>query len=110
MQLTIVKFDTHKAALTLGLIMALSSLVFLVPFGLLALLGSAATPENVQTSQVSRAGISMMMMIIMPLFYFVFGYLMTRFGAWLYNKVSGATGGFVLTVEIDNQSSVNEEI
>ena len=36
-------------------------------------------------------------LIVMPLFYVVFGFLFSLLGAWVYNLVAGVVGGFEYT-------------
>lgn len=103
MQIKILKFDTHKAALTMASVFALSSLLFLIPFMLII-------PLTMQGADDVNRDFSVMMsrmifpLILMPVLYFIFTYLGVRFSAWVYNKIAGATGGFVFTVEMENDN------
>jgi hypothetical protein len=42
-------------------------------------------------------GVSMVMVIAMPVLYTVFGFLFTLVGAWVYNLVASQVGGFEFT-------------
>ncbi|HAT30601.1 MAG TPA: hypothetical protein DCW29_07005 [Janthinobacterium sp.] len=42
-------------------------------------------------------GLSMGVLILLPIVYAVFGGLFTLIGAWIYNLVAGMTGGFEVT-------------
>lgn len=100
MQIKVLKFDTHKAALTMASIFAISSLLFLIPF-ILIIPSAMNRADGVNGSAEMMVGM-ISTLIFMPVFYFIFVYLGVRFGAWVYNKIVGATGGFVLTVEMDS--------
>ena len=92
MKKSIVKFSPHRTAWTFALVMAFSSLIFLVPMCLMLF----AMPNA-----DANMGLSVGMLVAMPFFYLVLGYLMSAFGAWIYNQVAKFTGGieFELTGE-----------
>jgi hypothetical protein len=101
MKITVLKFDTHKAALTVASVFAVSTLLFLIPFMLIMPIAMQGANE------VNGGGVAVLtemfsVMIFMPVFYFIFAYLGVRFCAWFYNKIAGKTGGFVLTVAVEN--------
>ena len=97
MQLKIKSFDTHKTALTVASVFALSSLLFLFPMFLMSFIApSGQTPDG---KPVNMATPMLVISLIMPIFYFIFGYVGVRFASWLYNKVSNKTGGIVVIVE-----------
>lgn len=79
----------HKTALTVSLVCAISSLVFIVPLMAMAML----FPGTDQNGQPIDAGFPLVMFLAMPVIYFVFGYLSTLFAAWCYNKIAKFTGG-----------------
>ena len=97
MQLTIKSFDTHKTALTVASVFALTSIFFLLPFFLMSfIVPPGQTPDG---KPVNMATPLLVMSLVMPIFHFIFGYLGVRFVSWLYNKVSNKTGGIVVIVE-----------
>lgn len=102
MQITVLKFDTHKAALTLASIFAISSMFLLAPFMLIMPFAMQGADE-VNGGGAEMMGGMIFSLLIVPVFYFIFAYLGVRFSAWLYNKIAGATGGFVFTVEMNNE-------
>tara|TARA_R110001599_G_scaffold6840_7_gene34040 strand:- start:153 stop:434 length:282 start_codon:yes stop_codon:yes gene_type:complete len=76
--------------------MAASSLIFVIPFSLIALFSPAAVDTN--GNEVSFSGFSMMF-LIMPIFQGVMGYIMVRFGMWVYNKLTPHIGGIEFEFE-----------
>lgn len=43
------------------------------------------------------AGYSVVMLIVMPILYTLFGFIFTLIGAWVYNLVASRMGGFEFT-------------
>ncbi len=82
MKIQIRRLSLHQNAKVMAVIMTASSLVFLLPFMLIA--GSLA-PHG--------APFPWLMVLFMPLIYLVFGYLMTWVGCWVYNFLARFTGG-----------------
>jgi hypothetical protein len=78
----VARFSPHQNAKVFGVLMAISSLVFVVPFGLFAV---ATAPAG------DRA--PMVMFLAMPLLYLVFGYLSVAVGCAVYNFMFGYIGG-----------------
>ncbi len=76
------RFSPHQNAKVMAILMAIGSLVFLLPFMLFA---SMAAPRG--------AGFSMSMMLLLPVFYLVIGYLGVAAGCWLYNTMFRYIGG-----------------
>lgn len=97
---TIKKFSPHKTALTFACVMAVSSLIFLIPMSLVFLNAPMTDANGNPVSGAMPFG----MMIAMPFLYLVMGYIMTIIGAWIYNWVAGFTGGiqFELTESDDS--------
>lgn len=79
----------HKTALTVSLVFALSSLLFVIPMMLMF----SFMPMNDQNGNPVDSTFPVGIMLAMPVFYFIFGYIFTGFAAWLYNKVARFTGG-----------------
>jgi hypothetical protein len=82
-------FGPHKTALSVALVFAISSLLFLFPMMIMFSLMPMTDPQGNPVNASFPAN----MFIIMPIFYFIFGYIFIALGAWLYNKVSKYTGG-----------------
>jgi ABC-type multidrug transport system fused ATPase/permease subunit len=79
----------HKTALTVSLVFALCSLLFVVPMAIFFSL----MPATDQMGNPVNTSSFLYMMLIMPILYFVFGYIFTGIAAWIYNHVSKFTGG-----------------
>lgn len=92
MMKSITYVNPHKTALTVSLVFAVSSMIFLIPMGILS---SFAPPVEDNGAPFGR-GFPIMLMLIMPFFYFVFGYIFTAISCWLYNQVAKYTGGIRL--------------
>ena len=91
MKIQINRFSTHQTAKVFALLMAVSSLLFILPFMLISFLVPAPpTPKgaSLPTTVFST------MFLIMPIFQGIMGYLMVRFGLWIYNLLSPKVGGF----------------
>lgn len=82
----------HKTALTAALVMAISSLLFIIP---MVLMMSFAPTIDHDGNPIPKA-FPAAMILIMPIFYFIFGYIFTGFSAWIYNKVARYTGGIAI--------------
>jgi hypothetical protein len=73
-------------------VMAVLYFVISIPFALLMMIPAMLSPAP---------GMGVGMLILMPVFYMVFGFLFSLFGAWIYNLVATRIGGFEFqTVEI----------
>jgi hypothetical protein len=73
-------------------VMAALYFVISIPFALLMMIPAMFSPAP---------GMSVGMLILMPVFYTVFGFLFSVFGAWIYNLVAARIGGFEFqTVEV----------
>jgi len=83
MKVQIRRFNPHQNAKVLAVLMAVASLVFLVP---LMLLASATAPADARPSVLY-------MMVGAPIGYLVFGYLSVVVACWLYNWLFRYVGG-----------------
>lgn len=73
-------------------VMAALYFVISIPMALLMMIPAMLSPAP---------GVSVGMLILMPVFYTLFGFLFSLFGAWIYNLVAKRIGGFEFqTVEI----------
>ncbi|MCZ8253667.1 MAG: hypothetical protein O9318_14455 [Hylemonella sp.] len=82
MKTRIESLSIHQNAKIFAILIALSSLVFVLPF---MVFFSLSAPEE--------AAPPLYMAIVFPVFYLVFGYLMTAIGCWVYNWIARHTGG-----------------
>ncbi len=90
MKTRIEKFSVHQNGKVFAVLMAVSCLVFVVPFLLIA---TFTGPQG--------SGFPMLMIIMFPVLYLVFGYLMVAAGCWVYNIVVKYTGG----IEFESRSA-----
>lgn len=81
MKFQISRFSPHQNGKVFAVLMAISSLVFVVPFVFMA---SAMGPAG---------GPPMYMVLLMPVIYLVMVYLSVAVGCWLYNLLFGVVGG-----------------
>jgi hypothetical protein len=79
----------HKTALTVSVVFALSSLLMIIPMAI----SFSLMPATDQNGNPVNNTPFIVMIMAMPVFYFIFGYMFTGFAAWVYNKVSKFTGG-----------------
>jgi hypothetical protein len=82
MKTRVEKFSVHQNAKVFAVLMALLSLVFVVPFTLVM---SFAGPKD--------AGFPLFMVVVFPVLYLVMGYVTVAVGCWLYNVMVKYTGG-----------------
>jgi len=82
MKTRIEKLSLHQNGKVMAVLMAVSSLVFVLPFMLIA---TAAAPRG--------SGFPLGMVIALPVLYLVLGYLFVVIGCWFYNLVVRYTGG-----------------
>ena len=90
MKQQIARFSPHQNGKVFALLMAITSLVFFVPFFLFFALAAPA-----------QARPPMFMLLIMPLMYLVLGYVMVAIGCALYNFMFPYIGG----IEFESQSN-----
>jgi Ca2+/H+ antiporter len=89
MKKQIKRLSPHQNAKVFGLLFAIATLPFLIP---MMLMMQMSMPHN------SGTGFSPLMMIMMPLMYLIFGYLLMLFGCLVYNFIQGHVGGFEFEV------------
>ncbi len=82
MKQEITRFSPHQNAKVLAVLMAIGSLVFVVP---LMLFAGLMTPHGM--------GPSVFMLVLFPVFYLVLGYVMVAVGCAIYNALVRYTGG-----------------
>jgi hypothetical protein len=86
------RLSPHQNAKVSAVMFALTSLIFLVPFGLFA---AAFAPDT-----ATGAGMGAGFLIFAPLLYLVVGYVMTVIACAIYNFVVRFTGG----IEYESQT------
>ena len=82
MKQQITKFSPHQNAKVFGVLMAVISIVFLLPFFLLA---SALAPASVK--------LPTFMIFVIPVLYLVVGYVSVAITCLIYNGFARVTGG-----------------
>jgi hypothetical protein len=88
MKQQVARLSPHQNGKVFGVLMAVTSLLFILPF---MLLFSAFGP--------SAGRPSLLMMLAMPMFYLVFGYVGVAIGCWIYNLAVPLIGG----IEFDSR-------
>jgi hypothetical protein len=82
MRQRITRFSPHQNGKVFGVLMAITSLVLLLP--MMLIVSTFAPPQ-------SRP--PMFLFVLMPLIYLVMGYVSVAIGCWIYNLLAKATGG-----------------
>jgi len=102
-EMTIRRFGVISVAKMYGLLMFIFGLIFGVIYGLiLIVLGaslSALGPRDTTAGGVSTVVMGIAMMIGLPIFYGVLGFIMGAIGALIYNAVAGIIGGVKFELE-----------
>jgi hypothetical protein len=88
MKQQVARFSPHQNGKVFAVLMAVSSLVFLVPFGLIAV---ASAPEGAKAP--------FLMFLALPLLYLVLGYASVAVGCAFYNFMFKYVGGIEFEVE-----------
>ena len=91
MKIQINRFSTHQTAKVFAILIFVSSLLFVLPFMMISFL--SPTPETPDGTPFPAAIFSTMF-LMMPVFQGIMGYIMVRFGLWIYNLLSPKVGGF----------------
>lgn len=91
-------FSPHKTALTLSVMMAVGSLPFIL---LMAVMTSFMPMTDGHGNEVDTQFPMGFSLLILPVIYFVMGYIFTAVGAWFYNLVAKYTGGISLDLADD---------
>lgn len=103
MKISIKSFSVNKFALTFALVSSVGSLLFLIPFFfMISIVNNVNSPgQNIPIVA------PFLMIVLMPVFYFIFGYIMGVIGAFTYNLIAKLTGGIEMT--LGGQIEVLEE-
>jgi hypothetical protein len=103
-EMTIKRFGVISVAKIYGLLLFVVGLIIGVIYGLIFILfGAAMTAvgpgREAAASGVSSVVIGIIMMIAIPLFYGVLGFISGAIGALIYNAVAGVIGGIKFELE-----------
>ncbi|MEP6739988.1 MAG: hypothetical protein ABJA61_06385 [Caldimonas sp.] len=82
MKQQVARFSPHQNGKVIAVLMAVTSLIFILPFFLLA----SAFGAN-------QAGMPIWAVFILPIIYLIFGYISVAIGCLLYNVVVPFVGG-----------------
>lgn len=82
MKKQITRLSPHQNGKVFGILTAISSLIFIVPFGLIA---AALSPQG--------SGPSAIIFLLFPIVYLIFGYVMVAGSCWFYNIMFRHVGG-----------------
>ena len=103
-EMTIRRFGVLSVAKMYGLLLFLFGLIFGVIYGLILIVFGAAISAMGPSRDAAAGGIGTVamgigMMIGLPLFYGVLGFIMGAIGALIYNAVAGVIGGVKFELE-----------
>lgn len=93
MKIQIKRFSPHQNAKVCAVLMAVSSLIFVVPFFLMT--SMMAVPEG-------QKGPPSFIFLLFPIMYLVMGYIMIVIGSALYNLLTKYIGGIEYETSEDN--------
>ena len=82
---------TRIAPFQLGKVFAVLYAIFSIPIALIMGIAASFGPPG--------QGVPLAMIVAIPVFYIVFGFLFMAFAAWLYNVVARWTGGIEYVTE-----------
>ena len=85
------RLSPHQNAKVFAVLFAVSSLIFVVPFGLITM---ATLPKG--------AGFGSFIFLAFPVIYLVFGYISTAIGCAIYNMLFKYIGGFEYESEAEH--------
>lgn len=103
-EMTIRRFGVLSVAKMYGLLMFLFGLIFGVIYGLILIVFGAAISamgpnRDAAAGGIGTAAMGVGMMIGLPLFYGILGFIMGAIGALIYNAVAGIIGGVKFELE-----------
>jgi len=101
-EMTIRRFGVLSVAKMYGLLMFLFGLIFGVIYGLILIVFGAAISamsRDAAAGGISTVAMGVGVMIGLPLFYGVLGFIMGAIGALIYNAVAGIIGGVKFELE-----------
>lgn len=96
------RVGAHSFALTMGIISALGSLVFVIPMFFMFSLMSKMQHDAAMPMMMP---FSFGMVFFMPVIYFILGYIFSGIFALVYNLIAKMTGGIKVEFEDDSHNS-----
>lgn len=96
MKVQVKNFSTHQTAKVFAILMAVSSLLIIIPFSLMSMLIPSLVDANGNDIATGSFGV---VFLIMPILQGMMGYVMMRVGLWVYNKIAPRTGGIEFELE-----------
>ncbi len=110
-QVTITKFGILSVAKVQAVLMAIFGLIIGIMYGLIFMIMGASMLSAAGRSGTGAAGgsvvIGLVMMIAIPIFYGVIGFISGIIGALVYNLVAGIAGGIQMEIEGDSIGLLN---
>lgn len=97
MKKQIQRLSPHQNGKVFGLLMAIASLVFVVPMFLVMLFAVPAVDQNGNPTAFPK-----FLIVLFPVLYLVFGYISTALGSAIYNFLFKFIGGFEFEVKDEN--------
>jgi uncharacterized membrane protein len=94
-------FSPHKTALTLSIMMAVASLPFIL---FMAIMTSVMPMTDEHGNEMENQFPMGFALLVLPIIYFVMGYIFTAIVAWFYNLIAKYTGGIRLELAEDESS------
>lgn len=98
MKQQIKQLSPHQNGRVFGVLMAVPSLLLILP---LALLMTLSSPQPEQ--HANPVNFPTFMLVLMPVFYLVFGYLAVAFGCAIYNFLVRYIGGIGFVLEAQDE-------
>jgi ABC-type Na+ efflux pump permease subunit len=95
------RVSPHQNGKVLGILMAISSLVFVIPMFIIVLFVTPAVDQHGNPVTFPK-----FMLFLFPVMYLVLGYLMTAIGSVIYNFLFRFIGGFEYEVKAENAEQV----
>lgn len=97
MKKQIQRLSPHQNAKVFGILMAISSLVFVIPMLTIMMFSAPAVDQHGNPVTFPK-----FLFILFPIIYLVIGYLMTLIGSAIYNVLFRYIGGFEFEVKEEN--------
>lgn len=91
MKIQIERFSPHQTAKIVAVFLAVGSLVAMIP--MLLFMWSVGSPDPAMRGHGPGIGMGVGMLILMPVMYLIFGYIMTAIAALIYNFLARYLGG-----------------
>lgn len=94
MKKQIKRLSPHQNGKVFGVLMAASSLIFLLPMFLMMSLSMPSVDQHGNPVDFPK-----FIFLIMPVVYLVFGYVFVAIGCWIYNNLVKYIGGIEFVLE-----------